>query len=378
MNILQKIDQKGYKAYKEIKGTYLFPTYLLHIDYVQGDPFASPSKVRISIPLTEVAIKKEWCKKRYRRVRCEDTVARRIGSHLNKKRSNVRGAGKSGHILFDAPKQKIIERSAVMIDEEELIVCLSVVLPANGRRIAARDAEALFCSYIPEIIERAILKLPNNEISSAIKLADQQFTIRQFIKEHDYIAFIANGSILPRESGVSDLPLKDGVIPFKSPESLEISIKVPHQTEPVKGMAIKKGITLIVGGGYHGKSTLLKAIENGIYDHCEKDGREFVITDDHVVKIRAEDGRSVNEVNISPFITTLPLMKNTMKFSTDNASGSTSQAANLVEMLEVGAKALLLDEDTTATNFMIRDARMQLLIAKELEPITPSLIKLNN
>jgi predicted ABC-class ATPase len=135
-------------------------------------------------------------------------------------------------------------------------------------------------------------------------------------------------------------------------------------------MGLPKGVTLIVGGGFHGKSTLLRAIELGIYSHVPGDGREYVVTDPGAVKIRAENGRFVEKVNISPFIRTLPLLRDTTRFSTDNASGSTSQAANIMEALELGARVLLLDEDTSATNFMIRDRRMQELVAQDHEPIT--------
>ncbi len=136
-------------------------------------------------------------------------------------------------------------------------------------------------------------------------------------------------------------------------------------------MGIKRGVTLIVGGGYHGKSTLLKAIERGVYNHIPGDGREFVLTVEDAVKIRAEDGRKIENVDISPFISKLPFGLTTEDFTTENASGSTSQAANIMEALEIGTSLLLLDEDTSATNFMIRDGRMQSLVSKEKEPITP-------
>ena len=130
-------------------------------------------------------------------------------------------------------------------------------------------------------------------------------------------------------------------------------------------------LTLIVGGGYHGKSTLLQAIERGVYNHIYGDGREWVVTDPTAVKIRAEDGRRIENVDISSFIHNPPLNKNTEEFSTENASGSTSQAANIVEAVEAGTQLILFDEDTSATNFMIRDERMQRLVSNEKEPITP-------
>lgn len=174
---------------------------------------------------------------------------------------------------------------------------------------------------------------------------------------------------MPRESGISTKPLKEG-IKFISPKSMEVEMDLPYGGI-IKGMGIKKGITLIVGGGYHGKSTLLNALELGVYNHIEGDGREYVIADRTAMKVRAEDGRCIIKDDISLFINNLPNGKNTKKFISENASGSTSQAANIVEALETGAKTLLIDEDTSATNFMIRDDVMQSLVSKEKEPITP-------
>ncbi|ADI27967.1 ABC-ATPase domain-containing protein [Geobacillus sp. C56-T3] len=372
---LRSIDQKGYKAYKAIEGTYRFPTFTLAIDHVQGDPFAEPSKVRVIVPRAKTALAAEWTDTKPRRIRCEDLLLRRVHRELRQWPLRARGSGKSGLVLIDAPGQKVLERTAVQVADETITVCLSVGLPANGRRILAKEAEAIFFEQIPSVIERAVYGLREEDIRPAVELADQQHAIRCYLREHGLVAFVKNGAILPRESGVSDKPLQHGAVPFQSPPELEIAIPVPHRAEPIKGMGIRKGITLIVGGGYHGKSTLLQALEHGVYDHIAGDGREFVITDSGAVKIRAEDGRSVASVDISPLIGTLPYGKETTQFSTENASGSTSQAASMIEMIEAGASAFLIDEDTSATNLLIRDGRMQALVAKEAEPITPYIDK---
>jgi predicted ABC-class ATPase len=163
---------------------------------------------------------------------------------------------------------------------------------------------------------------------------------------------------------------EEEAVPFTSPPSLKMDVELPNRGQ-ISGMGIPQGVTLIVGGGYHGKSTLLKAISEGIYNHVPGDGREFVVTNPNAVRIRAEDGRRIEKVDISPFISNLPYGKDTKSFTTEDASGSTSQATNILEALEVGAHVLLIDEDTSATNFMIRDHRMQELVSKDREPITP-------
>jgi predicted ABC-class ATPase len=206
---------------------------------------------------------------------------------------------------------------------------------------------------------------------------DQDF-IRNILKENKLVSFIRNGSILPRKSGISDSPLPESeAVAFKSPPQLETTLNAPNAGK-ITGMGIPPGVTLIIGGGFHGKTTLLKAVERGVYDHIPSDGREYCVTVDSAVKIRAEEGRSIQKVNISPFISNLPFGRDTIEFSTANASGSTSQAANIMESLECGTELLLLDEDTSATNFLIRDEIMQKIVPKQKEPITPFIDQVHN
>ncbi|MBX0357317.1 ABC-ATPase domain-containing protein [Halobacillus sp. Nhm2S1] len=372
---LKQIDGKSYKAYKQIQGMYSFQRYDLMIDYVQGDPFAAPSKIRIRIPNSERKISLEWKKDARRKYYAEDRITRAVAKTINKTQTSVKGSGKSGMIAIDQPGQEILERTSVSLNTEDVTVCLTVGLPANGRRINGKQAEKLFFSILPEIMNQSVFAIKDKEIESVCQLADQHETILAEMKKNDWISFVADGSILPRESGISQRPMREAVS-FESPERNRVAIDLPHREEPITGMALKRGIVLIVGGGYHGKSTLLNAMERGVYPHVEGDGREYVLTDPSAVKVRAEDGRQVSTVDISPFIKNLPHGTDTTRFSTENASGSTSQAANVVEALEAGASSLLIDEDTSATNFMIRDERMQELVVKEKEPITPFIDKI--
>jgi len=372
---LQRIDGKGYKAYKDIQGTYKGEGFLLHIDHVQGDPFAAPSRIRVEIPKETARHREDWYRPESRRVAFEDFLAREAAGIIRAHYAGKRGTGNSGLIFIDAPGQEILPRTAVKVTHQKIEFRLSVGLPAEGRKILGRQAAQILCDEVPRLINKAVLHFDRARLLEHLKLTDRQEAIRQYLEKHGYIGFVANGSILPRESGISNRPLKGGqVIPFQAPPSLEIEIPVPH-SQPIRGMAVPRGVSLVVGGGYHGKSTLLRAIERGVYNHIAGDGREYVITDRTAYKIRAEDGRRVEKVNISPFIENLPFGKDTVRFSTEDASGSTSQAANIMECLEVGCRVLLIDEDTSATNFMIRDARMQELVGKEKEPITPFIDK---
>jgi predicted ABC-class ATPase len=373
---LSRIDGKGYKAYKDIQGSYDFGKYRLMVDYVQGDPFAAPSKIRYIVPRENTIVEASWFENRQRKTALEDHIARSVAVSIQQNAPRTMGTGKSGMITNDRPGQEVMERTAVKVTKKDITICLSIGLPARGRRVLGQQADKLFFNHLPKILEQSIFSLDMQVIHQVIVLADQQQAIRNYMVAHQLIAFIADGSVLPRASGISDQPLTGKhVVPFEAPEEMRIEIPIPHRSEPIKGMGIYQGITLIVGGGYHGKSTLLQAIERGVYDHQAGDGREFVLTDPTACKIRAEDGRKVTRVDISPFIQNLPFDKNTTHFSTENASGSTSQAANIVEALEAETRTLLIDEDTSATNFMIRDSRMQELVVKDKEPITPFIDK---
>ncbi|MCP4041995.1 MAG: ABC-ATPase domain-containing protein, partial [Gammaproteobacteria bacterium] len=207
-----------------------------------------------------------------------------------------------------------------------------------------------------------------------VKTVEDQDMLRNQLVSHRLVGFVADGSILPRKSGIDDHPLTDDPLLFHAPDSLSHTLQLTDST-PVRGLGIPQGVTLIVGGGFHGKSTLLNALEMGVYNHVPDDGRERAVTLSAAVKVRAEDNRSIAHVDIRPFIDRLPRGRDTRRFTTENASGSTSQAANIVEAVETGSRLLLIDEDTSATNFMIRDRRMQALVAPEKEPITPFLYR---
>ena len=372
-SLLNRIDHRGYPAYKDTKGMYQFPGYVLSIDRVQGDPFASPSRVSVRVSGKVAGFPRELYKGSCQRIALQDELTRQFGRRAEQFAFKAKGSGKSGLISVSRCGQEVLERTACRMDPEngDIILRMEIGFPANGRTINARELEKILFEFVPECVKASLFykNMDAKRLRAIIDLAEDQQYIREKLPEMGLCAFVADGSILPRESGVSPRPMKGGV-KFKSPKELEVSLDLPHRGR-VTGMGIRKGITLIVGGGYHGKSTLLKALELGVYDHIAGYGREYVITDDTAMKIRAEDGRSIRKTDISMFINDLPNGKDTVGFCTEDASGSTSQAANVVESIEAGASLLLIDEDTSATNFMIRDELMQRVIHRDMEPITP-------
>lgn len=370
---LYDIDRRGYPAYKGTRGAYRFGTYILGIDHVQGDPFAAPSRLHVEVAAKEAGFPPRLYDKKHKRIALQDYLTRQFCRMAEKYSFQAKGSGKSGILSVTRCGQEVLERSACTVDERSgnVVVRFEAGFPANGRTINARELIRILFEFLPECVESALRyrSLDAGRVEAVMKLSEDQEYIRRQLKERDLVAFVADGSVLPRESGVSQRPMK-GAVAFASPASMRVELELPYKGK-ISGMGIRKGITLIVGGGYHGKSTLLKALEAGVYPHIAGDGREYVVTDADAVKIRAEDGRSIKHTDISMFINDLPNRKDTGAFYTEDASGSTSQAANVVEAMEAGASAFFIDEDTSATNFMVRDELMQRVIHRDMEPITP-------
>tara|TARA_R110002153_G_scaffold18021_3_gene62994 strand:- start:37436 stop:39145 length:1710 start_codon:yes stop_codon:yes gene_type:complete len=369
--LLAEIDNHGYKTYKKLVGDFQFPNFLLRIDHVQGDPFADPSRCRIFIKATKTNIPRSLFNTRSRTIALEDFLGRSFTQAIKQEVLGGRGDGMSGEMTITSYGQEVLERNAVLVQNGDIELRIRIGLPAEKRKVNAQQAIIMLFEELPAVIEKGLKVLQTNfiNVQQHVDSIEDQQALRQQLQEHNLVAFIAEGSCLPRRSGIDDRPL-DGAVLFKAPASLAVELTQPH-AGLIRGLGIPKGVTLIVGGGFHGKSTLLHAIERGVYDHIPNDGREKVVSIANAVKIRAEDRRAITNVDISPFIGQLPQAKSTRHFSTPDASGSTSQAANIMEALSIGTQLLLIDEDTSATNFMIRDERMQALVSKDKEPITP-------
>ena len=372
-SLLNRIDRRGYPAYKDTRGTYQFPNYILSIDHVQGDPFAAPSRLSILVKGRAAGFPPEFYDRPHRRIALQDQLTRRFGAAAERFSFQAKGSGQSGLIAVSRCGQEVLERTACRLDPKsgDVLMRFQVGFPANGRTVNAGELGKILLDFLPKCAEQALFyqNLDQERLRAAVDLAEDQHCIREQLPGLGLCAFVANGSVLPRASGVSSKPMGDGV-KFMSPKELEVTLDLPRGRR-ITGMGIRRGVTLIVGGGYHGKSTLLGALELGVYDHIAGDGREYVITDPSAVKIRAEDGRSIRKTDISLFISDLPNGKDTAAFETEDASGSTSQAANVIESIEAGTSLLLIDEDTSATNFMVRDELMQRVIRRDMEPITP-------
>ena len=365
---LDRIDRRGYGAYKDLSGSFEFDHFTLSIDRVQRDPFAPPSLIRIRT--RDNRFGPALFENPVRRVAFEDFLTREVDRAVRDVVRGNRGSGGSGRVEIQRPSQKILARTSMVVEEDYVEARMAVGLPARGRSVDGRAARAVLLEELPEVVGRALVpgSVDLDLARLHVETVEDAEHLRDLLPSLGLVAFVADGSVLPRESGASDRPLGEGAVPFESPAPFRVEVELPNRGA-VSGMGIPGGVTLVAGGGFHGKSTLLSALSWGVYDHVPGDGRELVVARADAVKVRAEDGRSVAGVDISAMIGDLPGGRSTRSFSSPNASGSTSQAANIAEALEVGTSLLLVDEDTSATNFMIRDERMRELVRRE--PISP-------
>jgi predicted ABC-class ATPase len=368
---LDRIDRKGYGAYRDLSGTHDLGHFVLLMDRVQRDPFAPPSLIRIRTKVNP--FDPTLFGNSVRRVAFEDFLTRSVEREIRRVVRGNRGSGGSGRVEIQRASQVVLPRTSMVVEPGYVEARMAVGLPARGRRVDASAARTVLLEELPEVVRRGLDPAPEGGVDVEraklhVESVEDADHLRGLLPGLGLVAFVADGAVLPRESGASDRPLREGAVPFGSPEEHRVEVELPNKGV-VSGMGVAEGVTLVVGGGFHGKSTLLSALSWGVYDHVPGDGRELVVTRGDAVKVRAEDGRSVSGVDISAMIGDLPGGRSTKVFSTPNASGSTSQAANIAEAIEVGTSLLLVDEDTSATNFMIRDERMRELVRRE--PISP-------
>ena len=367
---LHRIDGRPYGHYRDLRGrSYALASGALTFEHVQGDPFAAPSRLRVDLPAAVLRLP-AWARDGGDARRAAADFLQRALQPALAGAAGGAGSGRSGLLEIAATGQEVLDRTGMAVDAEgRARVLLCAGLPAAGRRILGRAAAELLARRLDSTLRSVAERLDFAALRTHVQVVEDQVALRAQLSERGLIAFLADGSILPRRSGADPRPL-DGALPLQAPPALAVELRAPH-AGTLRGLGIRAGVTLIVGGGYHGKSTLLQALALGVYDHLPRDGRERCVSAEELVSVRAEDGRAVRGVCLTPFIGALPLGRDTSFFDSDDASGSTSQAAAIVEALEVGATGLLIDEDTAATNFMLRDARMRRLVPDAHEPITP-------
>ena len=363
---IRTLNGKNYGLYKSLADKpWDFGDFVLEFIHVQGDPYAPPSRVLLRSKLATLGYAPEWSSGFERRLALSDFLLRRLGGLVQEKYS-----GKDAAVVFDSAGPEMLVRNSLWIDNGELRACLQVRLPGDGRKIQAEAAAEILTMVMPDLVSAGLYynKADEPAMQEHYRVLAERKEILEQLDGRGLCAFVPDGAVLPRASGLSEMPLENAV-PFNAPDGLAVTLNACGRE--IRGMGIPKGITVITGGAFHGKSTLLQALTRAVYPHVPGDGREGIVVDATALRVGVEDGRSVRGTDLSMFVRDLPGGISTKDFNTLSASGSTSEAANLLEAMEAGAKTFFIDEDSSAVNFLIRDVRVRRLLGDEREPLIP-------
>jgi predicted ABC-class ATPase len=376
--ILRSLEGAPYPAYRETRGRYRVGSGTLEILHVQADPFAPPSRLRVMLPREAAGLDRGGPAAADRAsaagkddLATEDFLARGVEEWL-------RSHPETGSIVrIDPAGQQILRRTALTLRPDRIEILLHADLPARGRRIEGRRAAAALSRGLPQLVLESLTagSYDSTALERHRASVEDHRALRGIIAREGWVAFLADGSHLARRAGDDDAPLGEGNVPFVAPPELAAEVTLPRAGR-LRGMALPAGIVLLCGGAFHGKSTLLRALAAAVYPHIPGDGRELVSVEPTAMGIRAEDGRAVTDIDLRPFLRNLPNGTDPARFRTENASGATSQAAAVIEALGAGCRCLLIDEDTSATNFLLRDPWVARLLRPEQEPIVPLLSRL--
>lgn len=368
---IRTLNGKNYGLYKSLaEKTWDFGDFSLEFLHVQGDPFAPASRILIKASLQMLGYPSEWGSTFERRLALSDFLLRRMSAVVKE-----RYPDKDAAVVFDVAGPEMLVRNSLWIDNGELRACLQVKLPGEGRKIQSESAAEILTMVLPDLVSASLYN-DGSRCEGGVKpelmahynvLADRKVILEE-LDRRGLCAFVPDGAVLPRASGISQEPM-EGAIPFASPAELAVTLNVNGRD--IRGMGIPKGITVITGGAFHGKSTLLQALTRAVYPHIPGDGREGIVIDESALRVGVEDGRSVRGTDLSQFVRDLPGGISTKDFTTASASGSTSEAANLLEAMEAGSSTFLIDEDSSAVNFLIRDVRVRKLLGDDREPLIP-------
>ncbi len=363
---IRSLDGKPYGTYKNLATReWDFGDFVLEFIHVQGDPYAPASRVLLRAKLATLGYAPEWGSDFEHRLALSDFLYRRLGRMVQE-----RYPGKDAAVVFDTAGPEMLVRNSLWIDNGEIRACLQVRLPGEGRKIQAELAAEILTMVMPDLVAAGLYYTQGDEpaMQRHYRVLAERREILAQLDGRGLCAFVPDGAVLPRASGLSEMPL-EGAVPFAAPAELAVTLNACGRE--IRGMGIPKGITVITGGAFHGKSTLLQALVRAVYPHVPGDGREGIVVDATALRVGVEDGRSVRGTDLSMFVRDLPGGISTKDFSTLSASGSTSEAANLLEAMEAGARTFLIDEDSSAVNFLIRDVRVRKLLGDEREPLIP-------
>ncbi len=365
---------KGFQVYQDLAGAYRFDRFILYLDSIQPDPMAAASRARVRVDQAEAQIPPDLWDSPVRRMALLDYLSRAMAEAI-RKHVRARWSGRIPPLAVDAGGQTVLTRATVSVGPDHVDVRLAIGLPSEGRKVLAKAAQTLLLEELPAVVAAGLTwPRPDSEAARQhVHTIEDSEALRDALEPLGLVAFVADGSLLAREPGPVDGPLRGGrAVPLRAPDGLAVTVTLPRRG-PVRGLGIRRGVTVIAGGTFHGKSTLLAAIGRAVYPHVPGDGRELVATIPDAVTIRADPGRRVERVDVSAFLREVPQRAEVTALSMEHATGVVSMAAGIAEALEVGTRLLLVDEDDAAITLLARDATMRALIPADREPVTPLL-----
>lgn len=362
---------KGIQVYREVAGAYRFDRFELYIEGVQTEAAIPTACVRIRVDQAEAQVPPALWSTSAGRVAVEDFLARSARDAVHK-HVRTRWPGRLAPLTVDAGGQEILVRNCVVLREEFVEVRGTMTLPAEGRKVASKPAQAFFFDELPAVVASGLTwaGLDGEAARRHVQVLEDYIHLREALPSLGLAAFVADGSVLPRESAFAERPLRGGrVIPFVAPDELAVTVELPSRG-PVRGLGIPRGVTVVAGGAFSGKSTLVAALASGVFPHEPGDGRELVAACPDAVMILSEPGRRIERADLGAAFREMPNRPSAASVSYERAPGVVSMAAAVAEALEIGTGLLLFDEDEGATPYLARDAAMQRLVAKGFEPLT--------
>lgn len=366
LQILREIDGHPYGQLRRLSGDHESHDLVLVVDHVQGDPHGPPSRLHIRLKPTFHPVLGRLCASKDPLIAtaAEDLFLRRFAERLPRETISV-GDGPGGKLRTARPGPEILPRSACRLSTHGLMLRFTYAFPAEGRRILGAPVVDALIDRLPAVALDLLADVTEEAIQSLADHLRQRAALRAALPEAGLVAFLPDGSIVAREG---DGKPKAGAVPLGAPDDL--AVVLPGLGGPVRGLGIRRGLTVLVGAAFHGKTTLLESLRHASFDLGTQDGLAQAVSLAGTEFVSVEEDRAVSTCDLSPFFRRLPGHADPARFAVRESSGSTSQAANLHESLSVGSPLLLVDEDASAANFLTRDPRIASLLP-EGESVVP-------
>ena len=345
-SILTTIHGKDASAYMALAGDFDFTRFVLHHIRiaVQGDAETVATLV-LHVPQMIAGFPESLFETPIRRTALEDHLTREVAKAVSRVQS-LTGVTGPDTIRFVNPGPHILPRSAFVVASDFVEARLSVCLPVKDGKVDADSARRIFFDLLPQIVTDAMIFCYQDaeQIQRFVQVMEDADEIRQSLMQQGLVGFVAEGSS-PSPNGPA----------LTIDESIRTEIGVPN-AGTLNGLAIPSGVTVVLGDPLSGRHELVAALGDGVYNHIPEDGRSLIVTVPDAVRVCAEPGRPVRNVDLRAFLRD---SQAAASVSTASASGHVSQMATSMEALQAGAQVLMYDESDSDAAFLAADARLR-------------------